>query len=181
MEKKRVIPVWASVILIVLCAASMVYDIVGIMNSGNGIAATVNYLTYFCATGYAMIYCASGYGKKAASFFLGVVMLFIVAAVFSVVTSAITVKMTGSILPLALFAIIAVCLVLLAAVKNLGKTYSLTLGLIVLVCSLFYLFYALLQFSFRTLQVPFANAVLAVIFFLMIVAKYRDKTARGTT
>lgn len=181
MEKKRVIPVWASVILIALCAASMVYDVVGIMRSGSGIAATINYLTYFCATGYAMIYCASGYGKKAASFFLGVVMLFIVAAVFAVVTSAITVKMTGSILPLALFLLITVCLLLLALVKNLGRTYSLTLGLIVLVCSLLYLVYALVHFQFRAMQVPFANAVLAVIFFLMIVAKYRDKTARGTT
>jgi len=83
MEKKKVAPVWVSIVLLVLCAAVLVHNVISVIGNQSGIIYDISLLAETISIIAAIFYCASGYKKISAVYFHLVVVTRLIAAVFA--------------------------------------------------------------------------------------------------
>jgi len=182
MEKKKVVPTWVSVVLLVICAAVLVFNIIDIANNQLGIGYTICLLAETISIILAVFYCLSGYKKSSAVLFKSVVFTrWIASAVAlylqyqSAETSAFT--NTSYLLALVFFA----CLSVFAIAKDIGKPRSITMAIIMICVPVIETIYLIALVGFNPAIFRFLSYILlSIIFLLMVYAKYKDKEARGT-
>lgn len=132
----------------------------------------------------ALFYFLKGAGKNAAGFFKLFMSFYALAEFCSIISaSGLTVNQPAAI---AVSAAIFALLILLAAGTDLGKTKSVLICVGILVLSVISLAGAIILFGGTPLGLVLtlraaANLVLAVLTGIMVIAKYVDKTRRGTT
>ncbi len=174
MEKKRVVPIWLSVVLLILCAVSVVLNIVG-MTKQYGIMFNIGYIAEIITLLFVSFYCLSGYKKKSAGMFKGSLVFRLISVALGLCI-AIQFKQIFTII---VSIIVLACLTMLLFIKDLGKRKSMVLtGLMIVatVASLVYFCAAAEGF----IGAHITSILLSVIFFIMVYAKYKDKEARGT-
>jgi len=183
MEKKRVVPIWMSVILVLLIAVSVVRAVLYIPQNaaqGNGwiylVIKVLEALTFL----FSLVYCFTGYKKKSARYFKLFCLTYALYATATIYGKVI--YMTGSFVSVASLVTAVICCAMiwiLTFVKDFGKNRSLALALIVFACE-FVNVYLALDRDIGYLITLIGKVALAAVFLIMVRAKYLDKTARGT-
>lgn len=182
MEKKTVVPKSISIFFVILCAAGIVlniYDIIKYGQSAGGCFVAMDIITCIAII-MALVYCFMGYKKNAAAYFkafsiagtlIQMVYLYAMATKFdNVLTAKIT--FCVSLISYASWSMLAVN-------KDLGKTKSCWLSGIIMFLSVVV---AMLQTPNGTYYILKSCTVVlvSVFLFVMVYAKYQDKTDRGT-
>ncbi len=184
MQKKKVVPIWVSVILIILIAASIVTSIIFVpQNASNGESWAFILIKVFESLTFvfALIYCFMGYKKNTAvhfKLFCGVYILYALTTIYGKIVYIIAGKSNiASVIPA-----IAICIMLwlIAFVENLGKVKSMSLAIAVVACEVINVLLSLNKIDTPYLITLIAKVALAVVFTLMIYAKYLDKASRGS-
>ncbi len=179
MENKRVVPVWVSVVLLTICVITLIIQIKALVLSINPFNpyVFVNIVFYVLAILSAVFYCLYGYKKSAAKFFF-------LTTVFMLLTefTAVIVNVSYTEVLPAVFGVVACCcLSVLSFSKDLGKTKSFAFSWIVACVYLLNTINFVINWGTAYLvTIAFNNLSIAVIFLLMVYAKYQDKAARGT-
>ncbi len=177
MEKKRVVPVWVSVVLLVLCAVAMVLNIIGLSKNGSNTSRIIGFILEVIDIALATCYCLTGYKKSAAVFFKAVVFARLVAC-FIYLMYMFT---SQQIIPFICALIPAFCLSVFAVANNLGKTRSLIMAVIMIISPIVQYVWFIATGAVQGLSGTFVTSlILSVIFLIMVYAKYKDKEARGT-
>jgi len=180
MEKKKIVPTWVTIIMLVLCAGGMVFDIISISQSLDYPLTVANFAVHILALLSAVLYCTNGFKKDSAiyyktSWFLtaAVTLLFIINEFIygdKDTTWSLIIIFTG-----ALF----LGRLIFAFAQNLGKQAS-----YVLLCFIYVMFFftmgLLVSKDPTYLIIALVNTALNGILGLMVFAKYKDKDARGT-
>lgn len=183
MEKKKVVPVWVSVILIILSIGTIAYLVWYTASCVYfGLAIVTNALLCLALID-AMSYCLKGYQKKDAVFFNLFPILLMIATglnTFNMFFHAVYVgTIVSDTISIALILITFGALSVLSFAKDLGKKRSYCFASIVIAATALN---TVTQYFIapEAIICAFGAVVASVIFFIMVYAKYQDKTARGT-
>ncbi len=175
MEKKRVVPVWVSVILLVLCAAVTVQSIIGLFTNELGGIFIVYYAMDIITVVLAAFYCLSGYQKPSAKYFKAVSISFLIVSAIALGLAFKNSQLFDFIFMMIIFG----CLSVFSVAKDLGKRRSLFMAGLMILC--FLISSVIFAVTWSSVLSPIStNLLLSVIFFIMVIAKYKDKEARGT-
>lgn len=177
MEKKKVVPVWVSVINLILAVCGLAWTGYSMMTvtppNGHALESQINQGLIMACLIVAAIYCLAGYKKSAAVFFKVVVSLY-AAITFVAVLLVHEGPLFLTVISTLAFGILCV----FAVAKDLGKTKSYVLcWLNIVLAALRVVLYVIVEG-----QLPgglFSNLLLAVILGIMMYAKYADKAARA--
>jgi len=178
MEKKRIVPIWASAVLTILCVAGIVFNVYDMTilvkdQPGSILLDVLICLLYVSA----LVYCFMRYKKKAAVFFKAVCVLAVLVMIFflyDVATNFDFVATNSIIFISSLLTFGGWCIV--AFVSNLGKKQSLITAWVILVTTIVTSSFS--GDSYILIKTLFQVAV-CVVFLIMVYAKYADKAARG--
>jgi len=172
MEKKKSVPVWVSVVLTVICLVILGCNI-AMLVQGTPVGLLQIASIISCVS--ALIYCFGGYKKKSAVFsqvYLIGLLILSVAGVYSAITGA---GYPGSLIINLILCVIAVILILVADLGR-KKTFLLCIG--AFLCGVASCIS--LATSGSLTLVAAANTILqTVLLNIMMIAKYKDKEARG--
>ncbi len=182
MEKKRVVPIWLSVVLLVLLVAGIAFDIFALLKyteleSWNTPVRIIDCI----ACGIALAYCLKGYSKNAAGFFKAFCIAYCVSRVFPIFAIAESYRAGNFVYPLILLMhlITFAAMSIFVVAKELGKKKSCVLAGIIFACTLVNLL-PILGTPFYFMIGIITNLILTIVFLIMVYAKYQDKAARGT-
>jgi len=185
MEKKRIVPVWLSVILLLLSVASMVfyaYDVFRWFSYGGFSSVTIMYIAAFIDALLVLIYFLMGYKKSAAGIFKAYCIVLIIGLMMSLYIIALTLNYENSSLmnTISFFNImiqIGICFVLTFA-TDLGKKKSLSMcGILLLLKTMHVLM--MIPYGKNMLISSACGLVIYVIAYIMFYCKYADKESRG--
>jgi len=177
MEKKKVVPVWVSVVLLVLLVFGIVVNFITMADSWNIPLRIID--TIACIL--ALFYCMKGYSKNAAVYFNAFCIAYCISLMIPIFLVA-GMYEAGSFIPtvaLALRLVTFACAGIFVVASDLGKKKSYILAGIMLACSLILIVFAKGMGTNVYLGMIGKNA-LAIVFSIMVYAKYKDKEARGT-
>jgi len=177
MEKKRVVPIWVTVIYSLLCVGAIAIDVYGLFNNGIGAIGYLTYSVEIIATLLAACYCITGYKKSSSGFFKAVIIFLLITAVLTL-TFIVSLQMYFQFYS---ELIVFGCLCVFAVAKDLGEKRSLIMALLMLISYAASAIYFVCNFGFNRYISPYITGMLiSAIVLIMVIAKYRDKTARGT-
>jgi len=183
MKKQKVVPVWVSILMAALCIVAFSVSIqsfeAGRLSTIEAIAAVAELLSALLA----VCYCITGYEKTSALFFKAVVISRLVFSAMMIIlmtagafeyTKALTGVTVGCDL------IVFGCMAVFAVALNIGKERSVTMAVIMVIATVVPAI--LIPISGKTggIGIGINKVLSAVIFLIMVIAKYRDKEARGT-
>ena len=169
----------AGVFNTLLIVVGIVYDIARLFNQNNTYNVILIVLLQLIAYSFALSYAFKGYKKNAAKSFKLFVYAFGLSLLATIIRTIVsndapviaTVNSIIGFIPVAI----------LAFVKDLGKKRSLSLAGVSLASGVFGIVYVALtapEFA-RTLLTTLSGLILSAVLFIFVIAKYRDKEARG--
>jgi len=177
MKKQRVVPLWVSSILLILCAAAFIWVISDVAAARFDIVRNICFVPDFASVILAVCYCFGGYTKSSAGFFKAVVFLRLISTVIALITIFPAHQWFPFVLTLILFA----CTAVFAFVKDIGKVRSMAMAVLMILIPIAYIVYTVSAVGFQYLVGAYFTALLqSIIFAIMVYAKYEDKTSRGT-
>jgi len=186
MENKRVVPVWVSLIFTVLCIGSIGVNLYYI-EAAAALSLVLVLAEVFCSIAFvfALTYCWMEYKKNVALFFSLFCWLYALSFAFSIFAriqvayvldgttlSAPNLSFALAIIPFGLSCVFT-------EAKDLGKRKSLCMSAIILLCAIVD-FVMGLNGETATIMIFATKLALALSFFIMVCAKYRDKASRGS-
>lgn len=179
MEKKRVVPVWVTVILLVLLACSIAYHGFLLVTAPPMYLFVTMYLLGIVVDLSALLYCLTQYKKNSAVFFRAFVICLYLIIAFYVYNRAQIISFPcgelGFVFAMIDFAMLSV----FVFAKDIGKKRSLVYASIAMLAEL-----ADTCLTFATSGVELGLSGLGccvsyLVFVLLVYAKYKDKDARG--
>jgi len=183
MEKKKVVPVWLSVILLALALAGTgyyTYSLINVVSTSGWTFYNAGYIPGIIGSTLAIVYCLAGYKKRSALIFK-IYCIVVTLSVMIVLYGSSTSGTSGVFYAIMFFALLIQCGLwfVLTIAKDLGKKKSLTIctiiGLLQVVMVIM-----IIPYGFPVILSPAAGIVYYIITFLMFYGKYKDKEARGT-
>ena len=163
----------------VLIFGGLVYDVVRIFTS-SGVYSIIAVILQIVAYCFALNYAFSGYKKDAARWFKFFLCSFALSMLVTIISTLIHGK--APIVSIVFAVIRLICVLILATVKDLGKTKSYVLAGTSLVFALISLVSQIVNngLHFGRLYSCLSALILSAVLFVFVAAKYRDKKARGT-
>ena len=126
---------------------------------------------------FGFVYFLKGYGKQAAVFYMVFMALFAVISLLTVIAASRKGLPLSVVTEIIVFAVIVV----LAVRENTGKKISLLLTSVMMAAQVVHMVYTIVvHTSAAAVYMAIVLAILAATAGLMVLAKYRDKDARGT-
>lgn len=126
---------------------------------------------------FGFVYFLKGYGKQAAVFYMVFMAIFAVVSLLTVIAASKKGLPLSVIMEIIVFAVIVV----LAVRENTGKKVSLILTTVMMAAQVVHLINTVMNHtSVASVYMAIVLAILAATAGLMVLAKYRDKDARGT-
>ena len=174
MEKKRIVPLWVSIIYTILCAGAILYH-VNLYSKMDAISVATG-ATVLCecmAFALALCYGYLSYGKVAAGFLTAFCAFYAASTAFVIFDYAAELAFIPLMLLLLRFGILWVFML----AKNLGKVKSLALVIVMVLGEILQFF---LVDPANQLVYGGFKIILTLVLLFMVIAKYRDKAARGT-
>jgi len=184
MENKRILPVWANILIIVLCLGALalyLYDIYlinpdSILSITTVLIADILGIIIYCLS---IIYCTNMFKKNSALYYI---LFCVFAAAFiglnlynvgplTIFSSIYSIFFFLDLISFAIFSIFAVA-------KNLGKKKSLTMAIMYLVITVIETLVSI-PLGLNAVLNSLTLVVVGVVFGIMVYAKYVEKGQRG--
>jgi len=180
MKNKPVIPNWLSIILLIACAAAFVTDIFAIVfNYAEGPGA-INYYWAFITILMVEFYTIFGYKKDARLFFKLALIDMMIMDFFSIAVATIY-ELPSVMHILVMFSSIMFAgLAMLVFTADIGRRKSMVITIVVFLAALVRAVYVAIQGYFLWALPVYVRALLAIIMYIMVYAKYKDKAQRGS-
>jgi len=183
MENKRIVPVWLSVLMAILCAGALAVNIYSICTADSFI---INYVIFAFSALCSLFYCIHGFSKKPQLFYRICIASFGLAEIAAALSTLIALFLADRLdklnaVSMISYLLAAILLFSLGFGKDLGKKASKVCGYIVLALTAVNAAIITASFGFGVMSgIGFGGLVLSVITLIMVYAKYKDKDARGT-
>ncbi|MCQ2450973.1 MAG: hypothetical protein MJ080_03240 [Clostridia bacterium] len=188
MEKKRVMPIWLTVVFIVVCLGALALNVIAAskayvssLSADNLLTDTVlmiNYITNVLAFLFAVLYGFYGYGKNAAACYSFV----LISMLFTDFISVLATVGNKILIPTAMGVISVACLSVLFMAENLGKKKSYTLAIVLCITYIVRTIVFICQNAFsKSYNAIVTNIAFALVCIVLVYAKYKDKKLRKGT
>jgi len=183
MEEKRIIPAWASVLLLLLCSATIATNFLWMVTVEHAPVEIFAIALDILVALLAISYCVYGYRKNAAVFMRLFCSVLMCSKIFLL---PIMMSYSGN-QAIRIILQIAECAfaVVLAAGRDIGKKVSLSLVGAIFTIDALHLVLLLFDPSYASNTLVILTrvgiVVTSAVYLIMMIAKYRDKTERGTT
>jgi len=182
MESKKVVPMWASIVLIVLCGVAFVLNIRSFVTGQTSGLGTITNIIELLSVFLAVCYCFAGYEKASAFLFKAVIFARIISIALAIVSMVLygTSFAPAVVLLLLLGELISFgFLFVFGFALDIGKKRSVTMAVIALAVNVLLAIIFITAGGINSLGMALANVLFFVIFLIMMFAKYRDKASRG--
>jgi len=186
MEKNRAIPSWVTIVLLVLSAGAIVWNVISLFNFKNlevspGVFGYISTIALAVAGIGSIVYIGTGHQKKFAAFYFLFLIGFLVSSMASFVTMVTNELLHQLIIPYGIF---SVCLLIMIFVKNLGKDISYVIVGVLLITAIAVLILSIIIFYkelgvFRLNSTEATGLIYAIVLMILVFAKFKDKIARG--
>ncbi len=173
-EYQRVVPVWVSIVMLILLLGAMGNYIVCTLDAGPKMLFSC--IMVIITSVFAWVYCVTGYKKNRAAYFK----YFCYALLLMFLIGGWALNESIPALLMCLRTISFGSLAVIAFALDLGKAKSTIFSLIMVVSSLIELGHFLFAVQETLIPAVFIDVVMSIIMFIMVKAKYADKKRRGT-
>jgi len=184
--KKRVVPIWASVLMLVLCSLAITLNLIGTLKTNYELIQKLVYFLVPSASAiFAIGYCVMGYKKKPQLFYrlsigaFGITELLRVITItnYQIIPDPIQIindpRMLGH-------SIEAICLLIIALAKDLGAKKSKIISSVVFFVALIITIDVTISSGIGiTIGIRLTNLILAIKCCIMVYAKYEEKANRN--